>query len=169
RAAIEYPPELLARIRSERRVAIGAHALFAAVVLATGGPWVLAKVWVLPVFVAFPPVFVLNRLGQHYDIDPEVPAKWGTLIAGSWFWDRIFLWSNYHLEHHYYPSVPAYHLPELQRRLAPFYSEVELAPRTYGGLLWDYLVRNRAPHTRWSAGTRGTCASPLRQSPPGHL
>ena len=61
---------------------------------------------VIPVFFVFPIAFTLNRLGQHYDIDPTDPAKWGTLMRGSWFWDFVFINSNYHLEHHYFPGVP---------------------------------------------------------------
>ena len=68
-------------------------------------------------FFVFPIAFTLNRLGQHYDIDPADPAKWGTLMRGHWFWDFAFLNSNYHLEHHYFPGVPFYRLPRLQRAL----------------------------------------------------
>ena len=28
-------------------------------------------------------------LGQHYDIGPTDPAKWGTLMRGHWFWDFV--------------------------------------------------------------------------------
>ena len=42
---------------------------------------------IIPVFFVFPVAFTLNRLGQHYDIDPDDPAKWGTLLRGHWFWD----------------------------------------------------------------------------------
>ena len=76
---------------------------------------------IIPVFFVFPIAFTLNRLGQHYDIDPDDPAKWGTLMRGNWFWDFAFLNSNYHLEHHYFPGVPFYHLPRLQQILVPFY------------------------------------------------
>ena len=38
---------------------------------------------VIPVFFVFPIAFTLNRLGQHYDIDPSDPAKWGTLMKGQ--------------------------------------------------------------------------------------
>ena len=45
---------------------------------------------IIPVFFIFPIAFTLNRLGQHYDIDPNDPAKWGTLMKGHWFWDFVF-------------------------------------------------------------------------------
>jgi beta-carotene hydroxylase len=33
----------------------------------------------------------------------------------------LFLELTYHLEHHLYPAVPSHHLPELSRRLDPFF------------------------------------------------
>src|SRR5439155_178987 len=79
-----------------------------------GGPWIAFKLYVVPVFFVFPIAFALNRLGQHYHINPDDAAQWSTLVKGSWFWDPIFLFSNYHLEHHYFPGVPFYNLPRLQ-------------------------------------------------------
>ena len=35
----------------------------------------------------------------------------------------LFLELTYHLEHHLYPNVPSHHLPELARRLGPFFEE----------------------------------------------
>ena len=81
---------------------------------------------IIPVFFIFPIAFTLNRLGQHYDIDPTDPAKWGTLMKGHWFWDFAFLNSNYHLEHHYFPGCPFYRLPALQRALVPFYERHQM-------------------------------------------
>ena len=94
---------------------------------------------------------MLNRLGQHYDIDPTDPAKWGTLMRGHWFWDFAFLNSNYHLEHHYFAGVPFYRLPALQRALAPFYARHHMRWQNYSGLLYGWFVENRAPHTNWSS------------------
>jgi beta-carotene hydroxylase len=34
----------------------------------------------------------------------------------------LFLELTYHLEHHLYPQVPSHHLPELARRLDPFFA-----------------------------------------------
>ena len=59
---------------------------------------------IIPVFFVFPIAFTLNRLGQHYDIDPDDPAKWGTLMRGHWFWDFAFLNSNYPLHHRQDPG-----------------------------------------------------------------
>ncbi len=70
-------------------------------------------------------------------------------MRGHWFWDFVFLNSNYHLEHHYFPGVPFYRLPELQRALTPFYERRGFRWRGYGSLVHGWLVRNQAPHTHW--------------------
>ena len=149
-AAASYPPTLRRRIAGERAAAVLLHvALPLALGLTLG--WDMAlKLHLLPVFVVFPVAFTINRLGQHYDIDPDDPAKWGTLIRPSpLLWDPLFLWSNYHLEHHYFPRVPFYNLPALHRALRPFFDARGMRTRTYSGLLVDWLLRNRTPHTRW--------------------
>lgn len=149
REAATYPPELQKQINLERNLTILAH-LGLLALLVVGAGWALAwKVYLVPYFFVFPVAFALNRLGQHYDIDPDDPAKWATLVRGSRFWDVVFLCSNYHLEHHYFPGVPLYNLPRLQRLLMPFYRERGLTPRSYGSLLWRWLVLNRPPHQRW--------------------
>ncbi len=149
-AARDYPADLTRRIAWERRAAILLHLAIPALLWWQLGYMAALQLHLLPVFVVFPVAFTLNRLGQHYDIDPEDPAQWGTVMRPSpLLWDRIFLWSNYHLEHHYFPRVPMYHLPALHRALKPFFDERKMRRRTYGGLLFDWLVRNRTPHTRW--------------------
>ena len=145
-----YPEALRATIRWERRAAIGFHLAAIALLWWVFGGSAALRAHVIPVFFVFPIAFTLNRLGQHYDIDPSDPAKWGTLMRGSWFWDFVFINSNYHLEHHYFPGVPYYHLPALQRALLPFYEKKGMRWQTYRGLLYGWLVLNRAPHTDWS-------------------
>jgi fatty acid desaturase len=144
-----YPAPVQRTIRRERLVAIAVHLVaLATLSLAFGGGAAL-RAYVVPVFFVFPIAFTLNRLGQHYDIDPSDPAKWGTLMRGHWFWNRAFLNSNLHLEHHYFPGVPLYRLPELQQALLPFYEAKGMRWQTYGGLLHGWFVQNRVPHTDW--------------------
>lgn len=146
-----YPPELRARIRRERLVAIGFHLALPTTLWLTLGPAAALKLHLVPVFLVFPVVFALNRLGQHYDFVPEDPVRWGSVLRPSpFFWDQVFLWSNYHLEHHYFPKVPFYRLRALHRALGPFFDAHDVPRRTYAGLLCDWLVRNRVPHTNWS-------------------
>jgi hypothetical protein len=46
--------------------------------------------------------------------------------------------------------VPCYHLPRLRRALEPFFRARGVPVRTFAGLLVDWFVHNRAPHTRWA-------------------
>jgi fatty acid desaturase len=162
-----YPPELQRQIAVERRVSIASHLAVLAIILAAFGGTAALRAYIVPVFFVFPIAFTLNRLGQHYDIDPTDPAKWGTLMRGHWFWDFAFLHSNYHLEHHYFPGVPFYRLPALQRALAPFYRERGMRWQNYSGLLYGWLVENRAPHTDWTqASSTSTRASKAARTAP---
>lgn len=156
RETAAYEPELRKRIARERLATVAFQLGILAAIAWIGG-WAIAwKLYIVPIFLIFPIAFALNRLGQHYDIDPNDPAKWSTLIRGSWFWNAVFLYSNFHLEHHYFPGVPFYNLPRLQKLLMPFYEKRGITARTYGELVWRYLILNRKPHTNWEpTGTGG--------------
>jgi fatty acid desaturase len=144
-----YEPEMQKRIARERIGTIVFQLGVLAAIALIGGWWIAWKLYVVPVFFVFPVAFALNRLGQHYDIDPDDPAQWATLVKGSWFWDVAYLFSNYHLEHHYFPGVPFYNLPRLQKLLMPFYEKRGMTSRGFGQLVWYYLILNRKPHTKW--------------------
>ena len=154
-----YEPELRTRIARERLFTIAFQLSVLAVIAFIGGWSVAFKLYIVPVFFIFPIAFALNRLGQHYDIDPSDPAKWSTLVKGSWFWDIVYLFSNYHLEHHYFPGVPFYNLPRLQKILRPFYEKRGMTPHSYGGLLWGWLILNRKPHANWEEAGAGVGAT----------
>jgi len=149
RETATYPAELQARIKIERLCSIGAHLAVLGLIWWTFGGAAALRAYVVPVFFIFPIAFTLNRLGQHYDIDPTDPARWSTLVAGHWFWNFWFLNSNLHLEHHYFPGVPFYHLPALQRELAPFYQRHSIPSRGYGHLVKGWIIDNHAPHSNW--------------------
>ena len=150
RESSTYAPALQQTIGWERRVSIAAHLGALGLLWYLFGAYAALRTSIIPVFFVFPIAFTLNRLGQHYDIDPDDPAKWGTLMKGHWFWDFAFLNSNYHLEHHYFPAVPFYRLPALQRALVPFYDRKHMRWQSYGRLVYGWIVENRAPHTDWS-------------------
>jgi fatty acid desaturase len=149
RENVSYEPELQKLIARERNATILFQLAILAIIAIVGGPWIAFKLYVVPVFFIFPIAFALNRLGQHYDINPDDPAQWSTLMKGSWFWDAVYLFSNYHLEHHYFPGVPFYNLPRLQKLLMPFYEKRGMIAHGYGELVWNWLVLNRKPHSRW--------------------
>lgn len=157
--AASYEPELRKRIARERLGTIAFQLGVLGAIAFLGGWFVAFKLYVVPVFFVFPVAFALNRLGQHYDIDPSDPAKWSTLVKGSWFWDYVYLYSNYHLEHHYFPGVPFYNLPRLQKLLMPFYAKRGVVAHGYGELLWQWLVLNRPPHAKWEAAVEAEPAT----------
>ena len=149
RETATYPAEIRRRIAWERRATILFHVAVMAALWAIGGPAVLGRVYLAPVFLVFPIAFALNRLGQHYAIDPTDPAKWGSILKPSRFWDFWYLSSAYHLEHHYFPGVPFYNLRRLHFALRPFFDEIGWKPVTYGQLVRGWLLDNNAPHTDW--------------------
>jgi fatty acid desaturase len=149
RESSSYPAPLQQAIARERRLSTLFHLSALAAIWYGFGFAAALRTSIVPVFFVFPVAFTLNRLGQHYDIDPADPAKWGTLMRGNWFWDFVYLNSNYHLEHHYFPGVPFYNLPRVQRALLPFYERKNMRWRTYAELLYGWLVLNQAPHTNW--------------------
>src|SRR5688572_17861844 len=153
RESSTYPADLQSRIAFERKLSLVSHLAALGLIWYFFGFYAALRTSIIPVFFIFPIAFTLNRLGQHYDIDPTDPAKWGTLMRGHWFWDFAYLNSNYHLEHHYFPGVPFYRLPRLQRELVPFYARHGMRWQTYGRLVYGWLIQNRAPHTDWSRGT----------------
>ena len=164
-----YPGDLQQRIAFERNVSIAAHLAVLALIWTMAGGAAATRAYVIPVFFIFPIAFTLNRLGQHYDIDPTDPAKWGTLMRGHWFWDFAFLNSNYHLEHHYFAGVPFYRLPALQRAMAPFFERHHMRWQNYSGLVYGWLVENRAPHTNWSPSRESASEVSDARAAGGHV
>ncbi len=144
-----YTPGERRLIHAERLATLVVHAAFAVALWNLASPWVMFRVWFVPLFLCFPPAFVLNRLGQHYDIDPADPAKWSTRVDGNWAWRFLFLWANFHAEHHYYQRVPFYNLRRLNADLRGFYQRVGLRSHGYAQMLWGWFVENREAHTDW--------------------
>ncbi len=150
REAATYDKALRRKIAGERLFNVAVHAATAGLLYGAGGWPLLLRLYLVPYLFGFPLAFGLNRLGQHYDIDPMDPARWGTRMRPSRLWDLLFLWSSYHLEHHYFPGVPFYNLRRLNRALRPFFERRVVPERTYGWLLKRYLLANRPPHTDWA-------------------
>jgi beta-carotene hydroxylase len=144
-----YPLDMQKQIKRERLFTMLFQLSLMGLAYLLGGAGVMLRVYIVPVFLVFPIAFALNRLGQHYNIRPEDPAQWSTLVRSSWFWNFWFLYSNLHLEHHYFPGVPFYNLPILHKRLKPFYDKRGMKAYGYGELLYRYIVLNGAPHSDW--------------------
>lgn len=156
RETATYKPELQRQIGRERLLTILFQFSLMGLCYFLGGWGVLVRVYIVPVFFVFPIAFALNRMGQHYNIRPEDPAQWSTLVRDSIFWNFWFLYSNFHLEHHYFPGVPFYNLARLHRLLQPFYAKRSMKAYGYGELFYRYIIRNGKPHTDWEPGLHET-------------
>ena len=151
-AALEtatYLPGMQRTIKKERMLTIVFQLSLAFLCYVFGGWGGLLRVYVVPVFLVFPIAFALNRMGQHYNIRPDDPAQWSTLVRSSWFWNFWFLYSNFHLEHHYFPGVPFYNLARLHKLLRPFYQSRGMKAYGYAELFYRYIILNGAPHSDW--------------------
>lgn len=102
--------------------------------------------WLLP-FVTFFLLFLYIRsVAEHFgsmDYESELGSS-RTVIP--YFWERAFVAPhnvNYHLDHHLYPSIPHYRLPELHAALMadPEYAEGAHITRGYStGLVRECLA-----------------------------
>ncbi len=175
REAASYPSDLRRQVKRERLVTIAVHVAVMATLLVLGGTTAFVRLYAIPYFAVFPIAFTVNRLGQHYDIDPRRPANWGTLMRASRLTELVFLYSSYHLEHHYFPSVPLYNLRRVHFALADFYRSEGIRAHTYREVLWGWFVVNRTPHTDWSAAPEGSgpgvaaAVRPARQGDPARV
>jgi fatty acid desaturase len=94
-------------------------------------------------------VFHVRSIAEHFAIPrrPGIHAGTRTVLT-SWF-DRLFVVSkngNHHLEHHLFPSVPFYRLPELHRLLMeqPAFRDRAYLTQGYWGVLRDCVTVKRA-------------------------
>lgn len=92
-------------------------ALCAVVALTVPG-WAILHGWFVPAVLVG---YMINVRGftQHGITDAEDPFLASRSIQAHPVVAFCLLYENYHLEHHFYPEVPSYHLPELHRLLWP--------------------------------------------------
>lgn len=85
--------------------------------------------WLLPMVTVFTATFRFRAMTEHHGIDEAGESRYcrdapdvlrTTRSIGGWIGPALFAphGINYHLEHHLFPSVPFYNLPQLSRMLA---------------------------------------------------
>jgi len=148
KAQARYPKPLRKRIKRERVVSMGLHIGWLVFCALAVSPAFAFWASIYPVFFVFPIAFTINRLGQHYIIDPSDVAKWGTLIRPNFLWNFFYLFSSYHLEHHYFPGVPFYKLKALQKELDPFFARRGVQAYSYTRLMVAWFIQNHVAHTK---------------------
>lgn len=127
-------------ILAEYVVLLGAHAI----------AWwllpsqVMVRLWVFPMLLAGQ-LTNLRSLAEH-GLTTSGNAFTATRSVISNRVVRFVLCNlNFHLEHHLFPAVPWYHLPQLHRMLAPFYPRAAASVyRSYAEFLRDFV------RTTWS-------------------
>jgi fatty acid desaturase len=114
-------PALRAAARRDRWVVLGFHVAAPVAAFATGWGWHYLVLWVVPLVTVLQAILRLRAICEHGATtdfySPLTAAR--TTLAGPVA--RFFLFPhhvNYHVEHHLYPAVPHYHLPELHEALA---------------------------------------------------
>lgn len=102
--------------------------------------------WIIPMFTWLQLIFRIRSIAEHFGVEYDHTYTHARNTYPSIF-DRLFLASKnvwYHLDHHLYPSVPFYHLPQLHEEL----NELE-------------LYKTRAHNTKSYLGVLKECSDSL--------
>lgn len=115
------------------------------VLLQLGKPFLLY--WVVPYLTWMQLCFHVRSIAEHFGIQNREGVYAQTRTVQASVFDRIFLGTknvSYHLEHHLYPSVPFYRLPELHAQLMalPSYRRSAHVTRSYLGVLRECVRKS---------------------------
>ncbi len=121
--------------------------------------------WLVPMFTWLVVILRLRSIAEHSAIPDSYNIYGHTRTTSVTLMERIFVAPknvNYHIEHHFYPSVPFYRLPELHAVLVskPGFRDAAHLTHTYWGVLRE-AVENTAYNfqtVRWSRTTRASKA-----------
>jgi fatty acid desaturase len=109
--------------RRDRWGVVAFHIAAPAVAFIAGGAPALAKylvLWALPLVLVVPPILRLRAICEHGAVtDLSTPLTAARTNRVGWL-GRATLFPhhvNYHVEHHLFPAVPHYRLPELHAEL----------------------------------------------------
>ncbi len=137
-------PTLLKEFMMSRIPVLVMQVLIFGAIAATQPWWTYLVFWVLPVFaLVFVPDEIRAFCDHAHPIVPDALADDRRLITYAPPRLEQVLFSphhmNYHAEHHLWPFVPYYRLPEVHRRIRPRLGQAIEVRRSYVGFLWHYL------------------------------
>ncbi|HEY9677837.1 MAG TPA: fatty acid desaturase family protein [Drouetiella sp.] len=129
--------------------------VFLTLYLVTGFWWAYFALWLVPIFTLGTFFGYLRGFIDHARLqDDDSDRAAGRLISvpNPSIWDRALLTGldfHYHAEHHFFPSVPHYYLPELHDVLQrdPNFRDRYLVRPTYFSFLreyWNQIKNNSA-------------------------
>jgi fatty acid desaturase len=135
----------------------GFYAASLGIIVYAGALKGLALYWLVPMFTWLVMIMRIRSIAEHHAIDGTDSAYPKTRTTqGTWL-ERIFVAPKnvgYHVEHHFFPSVPFYRLPELHAILMskPGYCEGAHITRTYWGVLGESVGRTQGAEVRGENG-----------------
>ncbi len=159
KSAARKPDKNVSRIRLAFYVAV----VGGLVVSGCGSDLVLY--WIVPFFTWLVFVMRVRSLAEHFAIENRAGIYGQTRTTQTGLLSRIFLAPknvNYHIEHHFFPSVPFYRLPELHSLLMtnPEFAHGAHITKGYGRVLLECLGRGTS-RTHPSAATIASQVTPL--------
>jgi fatty acid desaturase len=124
----------------------GFYAAALGVIVYAGALEGLALYWIVPMFTWLVLVMRVRGIAEHHAIERPGDSYPRTRTTQASRLERIFIAPknvSYHIEHHFFPSVPFYRLPELHAILMskPGYREGAHLTRTYWGVLEESVGR----------------------------
>jgi len=118
----------------------GFYAVSLTLIVYMGALKCFALYWVIPLFTWLVMIMRVRSIAEHSAIESADAVYAQTRTTRAAWLERIFLAPknvNYHLEHHFFPSVPFYRLPKLHALLLTKPGFSEGAHQT--GSYWDVL------------------------------
>jgi fatty acid desaturase len=150
-------PEFKRIVRPElaktKKLRLGFYALLAVLLFALSLWKVFLLYWMVPLLWMLPAVLRLRNMSEHYGLkwDTDLQGTRDVLCGPVERWLLAPHGVNYHLTHHFYPSVPFFNLPKLHQHLMtiPQYCEGAHLNTTYvlptGKPVWkDWVTTGRA-------------------------
>ena len=109
--------------------------------------------WLVPLFTWLVFIMRIRSIAEHHAIEPAGAAYPSIRTTRTGLMERIFLAPknvNYHIEHHFFPSVPFYRLPELHEILMSHseFREGAHVTDSYWGVLVESVGRPARPAER---------------------
>jgi fatty acid desaturase len=129
-----------------------------------------ALYWVIPLFTWLVMIMRIRSIAEHSALENGDAAYAQTRTTRAALLERIFLAPknvNYHIEHHFFPSVPFHRLPKLHALLLtkPGFSEGAHQTDTYWGVLRESVGSESRPATFWRRWNKTGLRAKV--SPPG--
>ena len=129
-------PRMAERIRTEYQIMALMLLAMTIITIVFQTP-IFLKLWLVPVLIAIP-THALIELPEHFGCNrqtTDVLKNTRTISAGKlavWFTNG----NNYHVEHHWLPSVPNDRFPDLHQRLS---GDIENLESSYWSFFWKFF------------------------------